>query len=352
MKKRLVVVALGILLLGLGAAVAIGGSAGDPLVTQSYLENVYSSSLVETMRKKAEELTQKTYSAAVSRLDSLGEEDIAAAQGGYTAISFQEGDSLDVQTGGSLVLFSGGGRVTAGTLADVTTGNSVAVGGTLEASHRYIITSAGTASVVGTKAGTLGWQGIGQKRSVGALPFADVADSAWYHDAVAFVYARGYFSGTGGQTFSPEMTMTRGMLATVLYRLSGESGSDAAIVFQDVPKDAWYAAGVSWASSHHIVEGMGNGLYAPDKDVTREQIVAMLYRYQKNYLEEATAGKGDLSAFADSDSISSWARDAMTWAVGEGLVTGRAGGVLDPTGSATRSEVAVMVTRFAQFIEK
>lgn len=353
MKKRLAAAALGILLLGAGAAVALGGSAGDPLVTQSYLEGVYGTSLVENMKKKAGEVTEETYSAAVSRLDSLGEADVAAAQGGgYTVISFRERDSLDVGTGGSLVLMEGAGRVTAGALADVTTGNSVTVGGSLESGHRYIVTSATTASMVGTKAGTAGYQGTGQKRSAGELPFTDVAGSAWYHDAVAFVYDRGYFSGTGGQTFSPNMTMTRGMLATVLYRLSGETGVTPSTAFQDVPKDAWYAPGVAWASSCRIVEGMGDGLYAPDREVSREQIVVMLYRYQKDYLQGAVAGEGDLAAFADGGKVSTWARDAMSWAVGEGLITGRTDGTLDPTGSATRAEVATMVMRFAQWIEK
>ncbi len=353
MKKRLTAAALGLLLLGAGVAVALGGSAGDPLVTQSYLEGVYSSSLVDAMEKKAGEATEKTYSAAVSRLDSLGEADVAAAQGNsFTTIPFREGDSLDVGVGGSLVLMEGKGRVTAGTLADVTAGNSVTVGGTLETGHRYIVTSSSTASMMGTKAGTAGCQGGGQKRSAGALPFADVTDSAWYHDAVAFVYNRGYFSGTDGQTFAPNMTMTRGMLATVLFRLSGETGTFASAAFQDVPKDAWYASGVAWASSHRIVEGMGGGLYAPEGEVTREQIVVMLHRYLKDYLQETVEGKGDLAAFSDSEKVSSWAKDAMSWAVSTGLITGRTDGTLDPAGSATRGEVATMVMRFAQLIEK
>lgn len=158
--------------------------------------------------------------------------------------------------------------------------------------------------------------------------FADVADSHWAGSAIAFVTAQGLFSGTSETTFSPEMTTTRGMVMTVLARLAGADTQGG---------ETWYEKGMAWAKERGISDGT-----APEAVVTREQLAAMLYRYAGAKAEQ---GEDGLS-YADAGAVSSWAVEAMTWCVKEGILTGKPGNLLDPQGSATRAEVAAVLERF------
>lgn len=174
-------------------------------------------------------------------------------------------------------------------------------------------------------------------------PFADVAGN-WAKSSVDFVTARELFSGTGADAFSPMVNMSRGMLATVLYRLEGEPET-AAAAFPDVTDGAWYAKGAVWCANRGIVSGKTGGVFDPDGAVTREELALMLYRL-------AAPGKTDppveQHSFVDGGTVSPWAAEAMTWAVDTGLVTGKSGGRLDPGGTATRAEVATMLERFVK----
>lgn len=173
--------------------------------------------------------------------------------------------------------------------------------------------------------------------------FSDMADN-WAADSVAFVSARELFSGTGVSTFSPELGMTRGMLATVLYRLEGEPNTTGAGL-RDVEPGAWYARGAAWCAERGIVSGKDGGLFDPGALVTREELALMLYRL-------ASPGEQDppiaLHAFTDGDKVSPWAESAVRWAVSAGLLGGKEDGSLDPVGSATRAEVAAMLERFVK----
>jgi hypothetical protein len=183
-----------------------------------------------------------------------------------------------------------------------------------------------------------------------AKSFNDVAADQWYAEAVAFASGHELFNGTGGGKFSPDTSMTRGMLVTVLHRL--ENAPDATgELFADVDGGAWYAEAVIWASANDIVNGTGNG-FAPNHDVTREQIVVMIYRYYVSIvgdgvLDVPPSDAGDLSAFPDAGNVSAWAEDAVIWAVGIGLIQGRDSG-LAPQGTATRAEVATILQRFVE----
>ena len=152
--------------------------------------------------------------------------------------------------------------------------------------------------------------------------------------------------GTSDTQFAPAANLTRGMIAQVLYNLE-EKPAAAGTSFVDVPADAWSAKAVNWAASAGIVDGYGSGKFGPEDPVTREQMAAILYRYAqyKDYDVTATA---DLSAFADRDKISGWAEHAMSWAVGDGLLNGKTATILDPTGTATRAEVAQILMNFAE----
>ena len=178
------------------------------------------------------------------------------------------------------------------------------------------------------------------------LPFTDVQEGDWYYEAVCYTYEHHMMTGTSDTQFAPAANLTRGMIAQVLYNLE-EKPAAAGTSFVDVPADAWYAKAVNWAASAGIVDGYGSGKFGPEDPVTREQMAAILYRYAqyKDYDVTATA---DLSAFADRDKISGWAEHAMSWAVGDGLLNGKTATILDPTGTATRAEVAQILMNFAE----
>ncbi|MCI8525302.1 MAG: DUF4430 domain-containing protein [Oscillospiraceae bacterium] len=179
-----------------------------------------------------------------------------------------------------------------------------------------------------------------------AKPFADT-ENHWAKDAVAFASSHELFSGTGADTFAPNAPMNRAMLATVLFRLE-DAKADGKADFADVAGGAWYADSVAWASQAGIVSGTGNG-FDPNGNVTREQLATMLYRYART-LGMDVAAQGDLGRFADGGKTSAWARDAMGWAVGSGLISGKGNGSVDPAGSATRAEVAAIMQRMVKLM--
>ena len=351
MKGRLAVALATVMLLGAGIAVAVGNLNDEAVISKSYYDDVYLPALTEGLHQRAEKGAASTYEQAEKSLEERSKARLDQAGGelaAYTWVQMAEGGELELKTGGSVVLYDGQGRLTAGSLADVTDGTTVEAGQTLMASHRYIAT--GDATVMQTETGSLGYQGEGTAREGAAqtLPFADVAEDHWYYGAVAFVYRRGYFSGTGADTFSPNAPMNRAMVATVLPRISGGEAVSGESSFTDVPAGQWYSDGIAWASANGVVNGMGDGLYVPEMAVPREQLVTMLYRYEKDYRKVAVSGGGELSAFPDGEAVSAWAREAMSWAVDAGLLQGRDSGELDPAGTATRAEVATILQRFSQ----
>lgn len=174
------------------------------------------------------------------------------------------------------------------------------------------------------------------------LPFTDVAEGDWYYDAVAYCWENGIMDGTSGTTFAPNMLLNRAMMAQVLYNLADGTASTVA-GFPDVAATAWYADAVNWAAANGYVTGYDNGSYGPEDNLTREQLAVILYRYAGS-----PAPAGSLDGFADAASASAYAVDALRWAVGEGLLTGKDGGRLDPTGTASRAELAQILARFAQ----
>ncbi|WNX86246.1 S-layer homology domain-containing protein [Agathobaculum sp. NTUH-O15-33] len=181
-------------------------------------------------------------------------------------------------------------------------------------------------------------------------PFTDVAESAWYADAVAYVYENGMMKGTSDTKFSPEQTTTRGMIVTILYRLEKEPSASAAS-FTDVASGKYYSKAVAWASANKIVTGYGDGKFGPNDTITREQMAAILYRYAsyKGYDVTKTA---DLSKFTDASQVGVFAKAAMQWANAEGLINGTSTTKLSPKSGATRAEVATILMRFCENIAK
>lgn len=177
--------------------------------------------------------------------------------------------------------------------------------------------------------------------------FPDV-EGHWAEQSIGFCVANKLFLGTSSNSFEPEITMNRAMLVTVLSRMSGETISGFANSFSDVPSTEWYAQPCAWGATKGIVSGIGNGTFEPLSAVTREQMAVLLYRYAAYYgLTGAADDESALAAFTDAGDISSWAKEAMAWAVGNGLITGRSASTLCPKNSAARCEVATVISRFA-----
>ena len=179
--------------------------------------------------------------------------------------------------------------------------------------------------------------------------FEDTAQAGWAAEAMTFVAARELFQGVSETSFAPSLPMNRGMLVTVLSRLENEPEGTKAGSFADVPGDAYFAGAVDWAAGQGIVTGTGDG-FAPDANVTREQLAVFLCRYLKAVGVETGTASGGIGGYADGAAVSNWARESMEWAVGAGIITGRDSGALDPAGTATRAEVAVMLQRLVEYM--
>ena len=164
--------------------------------------------------------------------------------------------------------------------------------------------------------------------SGGALPFADVAEGAWYYDAVSYVCANGLMDGVSASEFAPDANMTRAMVWTILARIDGET----------ITGTSWAADARVWAMESGVSDGTD-----PNVLVTREQFAAMLYRYAGE-----PAVSGSLSAYTDAESVSEWATDAMLWATQNGIITGTTADTLAPQGAATRAQAAAMLMRFME----
>lgn len=181
------------------------------------------------------------------------------------------------------------------------------------------------------------------------MSFSDVTEWDWFHSAVHYVYENGMMSGTSDTTFSPDGNTTRGMIVTVLHRMEGTPPAGEA-GFPDVPREEYYAKAVDWAYANGIVSGYGgneSGTFGPENGITREQLSAILYRYAQRKGLDMTV-RGDLSGFADRETISDYARESMAWAVGVGLISGMGDGSIAPGGGATRAQVATILMRFCQ----
>ena len=181
--------------------------------------------------------------------------------------------------------------------------------------------------------------------------FLDVNTGAWYYDAVKYAVESGLMSGTGTYTFEPNTTLSRGMIAQMLYALEGKPSISSANNFTDVSSSDWYDKAASWAQSKGIITGYEDGRFGPNDPLTREQLALILYNYAKSE-GYGTSAKADLSKFADGTSTSPWAQQAMSWAVGEGLLSGRGVNMLYPTGTATRAEVAQIMMNFCENVAK
>lgn len=182
------------------------------------------------------------------------------------------------------------------------------------------------------------------------LPFTDVPEGAWYEDAAAYVYKHGLMAGTSATTFAPEVTTSRAMIATILWRMAGSPVVNYAMNYTDVAQGQWCSEAIRWATSEGVVTGYGNGLFGTNDPITREQLATMLWRYAQTEGYDVSIGEDtNILSYTDVADLSEYAIPAMQWAVGAGIINGTGdGSTLSPQGQATRAQAAVMLMRFCE----
>lgn len=367
MKKKLILVLVFLtVMLGGVAALAISGSMQDPLISLEYLNNTFKASLSSELLKKANAANAESYKASEGHLQAEAEKvrnylgGSSASPAGpylrqYTPKKYSYGDTVTVQAGSGFLFIEGNAQAKAqnGELINVTQGTSAA-SMTLQAGNRYLVGEGASVTVtIQSEAALIAPVGYAQSATAGqkALPFTDLVRDAWYYVAISFVCEKKLFNGVSENQFAPNGSVTRGMLATVLHRLAGEPTQSAeATRFSDVFSGTWYEKGIHWSANVGIVNGMGDGSFAPSSNVTREQLAAMLYRYAESYANLNTQVAVDLSRFSDQKAISDWAKEGLFWAVGAGILNGDTTGALHPGDSASRAETATMIQRFSKLL--
>lgn len=337
-------------------ASASNGSAPAP-VSLSYLQNTFLPELEKGIAARAREDTKSIYDAALARVDELGNASsgggAAAPAGGWTVTQtprpavFSGGDTLTLDEGGSFLWLAGVGAAGTG-LVDVTTGTEVPQGGRLTPGHRYLNGQEGKAAQASVRsdkaqAATAGrWSLTPGGQDV--TRFYDLCRTDWFYDGVRWAVDQGIFKGTSSTEFTPGGIVDRASLATLLFRLAGSPETPYQGTFPDVPAGQWYTAGVEWAAANGIAEAGGNGSFSPTGTVDREELVQMFYRLAR-FLEMDTTASGPLDGFRDGGQVSPGAWDAVSWAVGTGLMQG-GDGSLQLRGTTTRAQVALIVQRF------
>lgn len=179
-------------------------------------------------------------------------------------------------------------------------------------------------------------------------PFDDVSRGDWFYASVEYAVSNGLMEGVSKTDFGPNAPTTRAEVVLTLWRLAGKPDPETTARFDDLTKD-WYRDAIAWAAEEGVAEGVGQGRFAPEETITREQLVTMLYRYARYQAYDVSAS-ANLNRFADSDAVSGFAANAMRWAVSENIILGKEGGRLDPQGAATRAEIAAVFERFVKTV--
>lgn len=366
MKKNLTaIMCAGALLVSMACGVyALAGE--DSLISLSYITDVFVPDIVKQGKEQAEESLQSTYDKAAEDLEDVQKDlmkEATGAEGSYSANlspkDFAAGDILTVETGAGIMHYAGSARVSHdGAFIDVTDGTEIPSNTELVCGHRYLVGEDTIADVVILSgAAQLGVQSAyaREKGDWDAIPFYDVRTDDWYYDAAAYVYNAGIFTGISATEFAPHLTMDRAMLMTGFYRLAGSPErelEEADAVYSDVPESAWYFKFVRWAATQEITAGIGDNKFGPAVQLTREQVVTLLYSFATRYLGLTSDGRTDVTGYTDYAQSSEWARDALSWAVHYEILDSSWAGENTLGGHlyADRAEVSAMLAAFEENI--
>ena len=338
----------------------------ESLVTLSYLTQYFVPDAVERGTQVGTGYLQTEAERAKREAEQMQSDfmrQVTGDEGLYSADlrprEYREEDRLILTTGSGVILYNGTARIEHnGAVINVNTGEEVSSTGVLAANHRYLTAEETTAVITVLSGGAqLGIQGgyALEEGGKNSAAFYDVAQTDWYYTPVNYAYANGLFSGMDEHHFSPAEPMNRAMLMTVLYKMAGAPEDElksATIAFDDVPENAWYASFVKWGAQQGITAGTGPATFSPELQVTREQVVALLYSFSTKYLGKQLDGRADLSGYVDIEEASSWALDALSWAVDAGILSSSSADqmTLSAGRSANRAEVAAMLRVFNEKI--
>lgn len=347
MKRSVIgLAAAAVLAVALGSG-AMGAAVGreESLVSRSYLEGTFLQQVTHQATQQAQSLLEPDYQKIQETLEQVAQGHLWQYSASFSSQSGGAGERFTLGQGSGLVWRSGSAQVE-GTLVDLTLGAEVSPGDGLQPNHRYL--ASGQVTLTLTSASSWSIEGLWRQGGSAGLPFLDVSVSDWYYEAVQYVYENGLYRGISATIFSPQSSMQRGMLTTVLHRLAGSPETAYAPVFTDVPEGLWYSLPTVWAGQTGVVAGLGNQIFGPEDYVSRQQIALILFRYAR-YVGLDVSARGTLDSFSDSAQVASWAREAVSWAVSLGIIRGSDGLIL-PDNNASRAEVAAMVQRFADWM--
>ena len=339
-KRLLALLCAALLLLSLTAVFAAGaaGSASDPLLSKSYVDDWAR----RFLSAQQTELQQRLNGVLTDRQRELQMLSVSSGKNGLRMERLPAGATVAVTEGDSFTLLTGDTsvRVQSGTLINATRGRE-ALGGLLNPGDRYIACEVASALLTVEKDSTLLLSGAPT-----VSRFKDSSASAWYGSAVDYAALRGLMSGTSDTTFEPGQTLTRAMFVTILGRMAGVDQSRySGVSFSDVTKGSWYATYVEWGAKNGIVNGMGDGTFAPSNAVTREQMAALVARYTAFAGRELPAASSGPRSFVDAENISGWAADSVDLMRRTGMLTGDDTGRFNPQNGATRAEAATVFRR-------
>lgn len=336
-----------------GYAFAAGGGASDPLISLSYLLETVQSAIISNTERETEEQVGDVVNDYIYRLEDAADfytSDMSHAKQ-FVEISLEESAVLDLgrfacfmPTSGKMVM-----RVGEGDVIDISTGKTVSDGTLMTLNHKYFAAENAEAWVVSYSADASGfvdgYYSLGIAGGFGENEMFYDMFGHWGEEYVYELYNLGVVNGVDDHRFSPNTTVTRGMLVTILGRVYGiNTNLYTETGFSDVAIDKWYGPYVAWAQDTGIVEGYEDGTFKPESNITREQMALILMRFSNQV--GAALREEEAEAFADEDKISSWALDAVLYAQRTGLINGKDGNLFDPRGTATRAEMCTVTSRF------
>ena len=359
MKK---IAALGLSLLMLStmslASAAGAGTQDDPFITRSYAQQWAQDIIARGM-----ESVEDTFDALLRTLAPSQNGQVDIPEGyliaqGYESLRLPEGGTVSLASGSSIIVLEGTIKVSGleGSLIDISTAQELSQGDVLNRNVRYFCAEDTSATFSASSAAQVAVEGYylpGQEEpeedpeTPSDSPYRDVDQEDWFYEAVMYAYEHDIMSGMGDGLFSPKVKLSRAMIAQVLYNMEGAPSASGGETFQDVGQGDWFYDAVAWASANGIMGGYGDGTFGPEADLKREEMAITLYRYAQ-FKGRDTSAVGDLSLFPDGDSVSSWAREGMSWITGAGLLLGDENNRLQPAGTATRAEAAQLLMRFCE----
>ena len=364
--KRIITFGFAVLML-LGFTSASAGTAGtasDPLISRSYLTDTYIPAVMAETKTKLDTAFGSVSDTSLAKLDETFQ-DILFRFGVYPDYEFTQqqknvsvpsGKGMHLLSGASFTLTSGSAilSVKKGAVINLSAGTVAPALSAVTPNQRYFCTD--DTSAVFSAASNMecqvdGYYKTAEGLSTEPMNFTDVTEGQWFYNAVFFVYMNNLFKGTSQTAFSPHIPTTRGMFVTVLHRMAGEPAvSSSHGGFSDVVTGAYCYDAVIWANANNIVNGVGDGTFRPNDAITREQMAAIMYRYADFLNKDISSSNQSIyNSFPDKDKVSAFALNPMIWATAKGLITGSDGYLL-PGDSATRAQVAQIITRFYQLI--